>query len=256
MNVAVITPNRIQSRLLINQMIATNNHPTKVFFYTPDKKKIPIWIRALSSVKTLLRSFTVQGRIKRVREKNEKRAIQEFDKFAVKRGIKTVLDASVDYQEIRNLSSAGFVNQMKQEAFDVVFVWGVPILKEELLNTANQYFINAHSSILPQYKGSKSEFWQCYHQAFDHAGITFHKVESGVDTGDILVQVKAKAGDCKTPELLRTKNHLRVIENIDRVFDLLKSGVPFKPQLRSNGKAYRMRDIELQHLKKVYLGLA
>lgn len=52
--------------------------------------------------------------------------------------------------------------------------------------------INVHRGISRKYRGLDSELWAIYHKDFDSIGVTIHKVDLQLDTGDIVHQSKLK----------------------------------------------------------------
>lgn len=59
------------------------------------------------------------------------------------------------------------------------------IIKPEKLRTDNIY--NIHFSELPKYKGMYTSVWPILY-ADSQSGVTLHKIDSGIDTGDIIAQ--------------------------------------------------------------------
>ncbi len=73
---------------------------------------------------------------------------------------------------------------------DLVIIYSMSrIIKKECLSNENISFINVHGSFLPQFRGANPAFWIAYH-GVSEGGVTIHKVEEKVDTGDILAQEK------------------------------------------------------------------
>ena len=50
---------------------------------------------------------------------------------------------------------------------------------------------NIHFSLLPKYRGCHTNFYQIYNGE-KFSGITLHKIDQGIDTGDIVDQLKFK----------------------------------------------------------------
>ena len=61
------------------------------------------------------------------------------------------------------------------------------IFKEELIKIPRLGCINIHTAPLPWYRGMLPSFWQLYHGEKE-AGITIHRIDEGIDTGDIIIQ--------------------------------------------------------------------
>lgn len=55
-------------------------------------------------------------------------------------------------------------------------------------------FINIHPSLLPKYRGSIPTFWALLNNERE-IGVTMHYIDSGIDSGDIIAQVK-----CRIPQ--------------------------------------------------------
>lgn len=71
---------------------------------------------------------------------------------------------------------------------DLLLVSGFAIiLKKPLLELPRIGCINMHSSLLPRHRGP-NPFSAAIVQGDSHSGVTFHVVEEGIDTGDILDQ--------------------------------------------------------------------
>ena len=52
---------------------------------------------------------------------------------------------------------------------------------------------NFHFSLLPKYRGCHTNFLQIYNGE-KYSGVTLHKIDTGIDTGDIVDQIKFKIG--------------------------------------------------------------
>ncbi len=75
---------------------------------------------------------------------------------------------------------------------DVVVVYGTRILKPATLACIEAPFINYHAGINPKYRGQNGAYWARSSGDPDHAGVTVHLVDEGVDTGDVLYQARAE----------------------------------------------------------------
>jgi methionyl-tRNA formyltransferase len=72
---------------------------------------------------------------------------------------------------------------------DLLLVGGFSIiLKPSLLELPRTGCVNCHSSLLPRHRGP-NPFAAAIRAADEHSGVTFHIMEPGIDTGDILDQV-------------------------------------------------------------------
>lgn len=61
------------------------------------------------------------------------------------------------------------------------------IVDENIIKIPRLYALNIHGSLLPKYRGRTPHVWAIINGE-SITGITIHKIEKGVDTGDILLQ--------------------------------------------------------------------
>lgn len=76
------------------------------------------------------------------------------------------------------------------------------IIRPHLFKTKNLY--NIHFSLLPAYKGCYPSVWPILNGE-KYAGVTLHKMEAGIDTGDIIAQKRFKLSSKETSFSLYTK---------------------------------------------------
>ena len=74
----------------------------------------------------------------------------------------------------------------------VVVVYGTRIIKAATLAAITAPFINYHAGINPKYRGQSGAYWALAAGDLEHAGLTIHLVDPGVDTGDILYQARSR----------------------------------------------------------------
>lgn len=71
---------------------------------------------------------------------------------------------------------------------DLIVVFSMSqLLKDDILKIPRLGVINLHPSYLPHYRGPNPDFWQ-YHDMEMNPGVTAHYINSGEDTGDIILQ--------------------------------------------------------------------
>lgn len=78
---------------------------------------------------------------------------------------------------------------------DVVVVIGTRIIGAETLKSITVPIINVHAGWNPKYRGQAGGYWALANGDPDHAGVTIHLVDKGVDTGGILYQERFKPTD-------------------------------------------------------------
>lgn len=85
-------------------------------------------------------------------------------------------------------SRSAFAAALTQTPFDYLFsINNSYLLPESVLGLPRRQIINYHDSPLPAYAGVNATFWALVNGETEH-GVTWHLVDVGIDTGDILVQ--------------------------------------------------------------------
>jgi len=101
-------------------------------------------------------------------------------------------------------NSARAVAQLKQWSPDLAIFTGGNILRDQALNVPRLGILNSHLALLPEIRGMSSPEWSLLCGV--PLGITIHFMDSGVDTGPILLRREfAGAEGCDSLADLRNK---------------------------------------------------
>lgn len=88
----------------------------------------------------------------------------------------------------------------------IVLAGWMRILSPWFISQYSKKIINVHPSLLPKYPGMDLDVHQAVLEAGEkESGMTIHYVDSGVDTGEIILQKKVKVAPDETPESLKKK---------------------------------------------------
>lgn len=110
------------------------------------------------------------------------------------------------------------------------------IFPKELIEIPRLGIINIHPSLLPFYRGPVPTAWAILNNETEF-GITIHKVDTGIDTGDILFQSKYQIDPNETGyELYLRAMQLGSDLFIDKFQDIISNKV--QPKKQSNGGSY------------------
>ena len=88
---------------------------------------------------------------------------------------------------VGNFNSQEALVSMRQDQCDVALGLGTRILSQHVLETPRLGVLNAHSSLLPDYRGGTTEFWQLV-SGEKRTGVTIHWMAPSVDEGPIFAQ--------------------------------------------------------------------
>lgn len=148
-------------------------------------------------------------------------------KRAEKHGIKNILlDRKVLKEKLSDKISNVLENDDKKTDY-IVLAGYLSILSPEFIKKWSRKIINIHPSLLPKF-GGKGMYGMNVHRAVIEAketesGCTIHFVDTGVDTGEIILQIKVPVLSDDTPEVLQKrvlkKEHVLLIEGIKRLLE-------------------------------------
>ena len=146
---------------------------------------------------------------------------------AEKHGIKNIL---LDRKVLKEKLSDEISNVLENdgEKTDYIILAGyLSILSPEFIKKWSRKIINIHPSLLPKF-GGKGMYGMNVHRAVIEAketesGCTIHFVDTGVDTGEIILQIKVPVLSDDTPEVLQKrvlkKEHVLLIEGIKKLLE-------------------------------------
>lgn len=82
---------------------------------------------------------------------------------------------------------------------DLLISYGCSIIREPLLSAFHRRFINVHLGLSPYYRGGGTNFWPLVNGEPEYVGATFMHIDAGVDTGDVIHQIRAQMSWGDTP---------------------------------------------------------
>ena len=122
------------------------------------------------------------------------------------------------------------------------------IIKQEIIDLFPDKIINMHISLLPYNKGADPNLWSYLENS--PKGVTIHKIDNGLDTGDIILQKEVQ--DNLAEDTLKT-SYDRLIQEIVKLFadnaeDILNNKITSHEQ-QGTGSMHYLKDKE----KYIYL---
>jgi methionyl-tRNA formyltransferase len=125
----------------------------------------------------------------------------------------------------------------------IVSAYNMRILKRALLELPRLGTINFHNGPLPRYRGVNVYSWAILNGESEY-GVTWHLVDGGIDTGDILGQKMFALDSTETPRTLIGKGFKAGVELLGTILPGLLGGTltPIK-QDEAHATYYSKRDI-------------
>ncbi|MFC1477442.1 methionyl-tRNA formyltransferase, partial [candidate division KSB1 bacterium] len=131
---------------------------------------------------------------------------------------------------------------------DVFVVVAFRILPDILLEIPRYGALNLHASLLPEYRGPAPIQWALIHGE-EMTGITIMQIDSGIDTGDILLQEKVRIDENETAGELSERLSLIGAKLIAEALDGVENDMlsPLKQDMRQATRAPKITP-DMQHI--------
>ncbi len=114
-------------------------------------------------------------------------------------------EKNIELVRTDDMNDDSCVRRLQEIKPDLFVVAGTRILKAPILGVPLLGSLNAHSSMLPKYRGGRSEFWMLRNKELQYAGVTVHWVKEKLDAGPIVLQEQLLVAPNETPQTLRAK---------------------------------------------------
>ena len=130
-----------------------------------------------------------------------------------------------------SINANSFIDELRELNPHLLLVggWG-EILKQPILQVEELCSINCHGSLLPKYRGACPYFAPVFNGDAT-TGLTFHLIDKGIDTGEILLQKEFEIEPDETAIGLAKRSASKFGEKIAPLLQRLKTGdISPKPQ--------------------------
>ncbi|MES9845366.1 MAG: formyl transferase [Candidatus Sedimenticola sp. 6PFRAG5] len=137
---------------------------------------------------------------------------------------------------------------------DLLVAYGCSIIKDPLLTAYSGRFLNVHLGLSPYYRGAGTNFWPLVNGTPEYVGATFMHLDAGIDTGEIIHQMRARVFPGDGPHQISNRlisqialecgAVIRVFDQLTKLDQPLKSDTDRYYQNRdySAGAVIKMRD--------------
>lgn len=188
-NILILATEGLTTNLLYNQLAQHFNIQDVII-----EDKISAKIILKSRIKTLglpkvigqvIFMLTIPKMLNILSKKRVKQIIQETNQDDNNIPINKITRVT----SVNNKEIAKMINDRLPE---LIFVNGTRIISKKIIKSTNAPLINIHVGITPKYRGVHGGYWALYNNDLANFGTTVHYIDSGVDTGDIIIQKSIK----------------------------------------------------------------
>ncbi len=109
---------------------------------------------------------------------------------------------------VDSINDSKVLNVLLANQIDIVVVFGSSFIKSELVTKFAGRIVNLHGGDPERYRGLDSHLWAIYHSDFNSLVTTLHLLDSGLDTGNIIVKWNIDLHEIEGLYQLRARNTL------------------------------------------------
>lgn len=159
--------------------------------------------------------------------------------FPVESFVSQARSRGIPWFEPASPNAPEFVAAMRKLEPDLFIAAGyMNLLKQEILTVPKIVAANWHASLLPAYRGMHPVFW-ALRNGERQVGLTVHVMDAGLDTGDILYQVKVRTRKSDTVGSAYDRIMNKSVRLVARLIkDAESGGLMPMPQPEQGGSYY------------------
>jgi folate-dependent phosphoribosylglycinamide formyltransferase PurN len=109
-------------------------------------------------------------------------------------GLRTETVDQARITEVPSVNAAQTIEAVQSIHPDVIVLAGTRILSKMFLQSVGCPVINIHAGITPLYRGVHGAYWALAEHRPELCGVTVHRVDAGIDTGEVLAQACIRPG--------------------------------------------------------------
>lgn len=148
------------------------------------------------------------------------------------------------------------VNTISNLNPDVIISYGCSIIRSSLLTAFKDRFMNIHLGLSPYYRGSGTNFWPFVNKELQFVGTTFMYIDSGVDTGEIIHQIRARIDYNDNIHQIGNRlikdSFVECKKLIKQFFRIKKMEQPNPDKMKDKKRYYRKIDFTEDAVKNAY----
>lgn len=166
------------------------------------------------------------------------------------------------YSEIKNLriierGEFNFNQSIIKQIFtlkpDLIISYGCSIIKSPIITKYKKKFINIHLGLSPYYKGSATNFWPLVNNEPQFLGVSFLKIDKGIDTGHIIHQIRPDLNISDNVHDIGNKLIIKTVRVLEKLISKFKNLKGKKQKKIKTEKIFKKKDFNEKALKRMRL---
>jgi len=135
---------------------------------------------------------------------------------------------------------------------DLIACYGSSLIKGTLLEEFQDRFINVHLGLSPYYRGSGTNIWPLINGEPEYVGATFMYIDSGIDTGNIIHQIRADMEVLDSPHDIGNRLINKMVIKYQEIIINFDSLNKMPQPTYFGGKLYKVKDFNNSACRVLY----
>ena len=152
------------------------------------------------------------------------------------------------------INEVRIVDQILALKPDLLVCYGSSMIKSDLLNKFKNKFLNVHLGLSPYYRGSGTNVWPLINGEPDMVGATFMHIDAGIDTGEIIHQIRADIFLGDSPHSIGNRLICKMTSTYAELIAKFRH-LDKEIQPKSEGKLYYKKDFGSDSCRQLYSNL-
>ena len=152
-------------------------------------------------------------------------------------------------------STGECIDTLKDLEIDLILVYGTSIIKGNIIDEFRGKILNVHLGLSPYYRGSGTNYFPFVNNEPEYCGATFMYLDEGIDTGEIIHQIRPNILSTDSFHQLSNRFLLRVFKTyvmIAEQFKQLGHIPPINTKDNCTRKFYRRKDFTSDTVNLLY----
>jgi len=156
-----------------------------------------------------------------------------------------------EFHECASINDEDATKALIAYAPDIILVFGTGVLKPSVIAVRPDRIWNFHGGDPERYRGLDTHLWAIYHRDFSALVTTLHRLDSGVDTGDIILRRMVPLEPQMPIHALRRANTEVCVQLATSAIEMIQGGDDVIAQRqRTKGRYYSSMPAVLKDLCK------
>ena len=143
------------------------------------------------------------------------------------------------------------INKINSIKPNLIISYGCSLIKNPLLKKYKKKILNIHLGLSPYYRGSGTNFWPFVNNELQFVGVSFLRIDEGVDTGPIIHQIRPDFRKSDTIHDVGNKLILRMTDDLENIIKNFYKLKRYKQIKIKKSKVFLKKNFNKEAIKKL-----